>query len=38
MFAITEKQRKIDGHRVWTFGRDVCDCSILEVEAGTNGF
>lgn len=38
MFAITEKQRRIDGHRVWTFGRDVCDCSILEVEAGTNGF
>ena len=38
MFAITEMRREVNGHKITTFGREVCSWNILEVEAGTNGF
>ena len=38
MYAITEKERNIDGTTITTFSRDIYSANILEVEAGTNGY
>ena len=38
MFAISEKNRKIDGIDVTTYTRDIVSCNFLEVEVGTNGY
>jgi len=38
MYAITEKERNIDGTIITTFSRDIYNANILEVEAGTNGY
>jgi len=31
-------ERYIDGMKIITWQRDIVDCNILEVEAGTNGY
>ena len=38
MYAIEENKRMIHGKRVTTFRRDIINCNLLSVEAGTNGF
>ena len=38
MFAITEGTRLVHGREVSTFTREIVNCNILEVEAGTNGY
>ena len=38
MYAITEKERNIDGTTITTFSRDIYNANVLEVEAGTNGY
>ena len=38
MYAITEKERNIDGTIITTFSRDIYNANVLEVEAGTNGY
>lgn len=38
MYAITEKERNIDGTIITTFSRDILNANVLEVEAGTNGY
>ena len=38
MFAITEETRLVHGHEVSTYTREIVNCNILEVEAGTNGY
>lgn len=38
MYAITEKERNIDGTIITTFSRDIFNAKVLEVEAGTNGY
>jgi hypothetical protein len=38
MYAITEKERNIDGTIITTYSRDIYNANVLEVEAGTNGY
>lgn len=38
MYAITKKERNIDGTIITTFSRDIFNANVLEVEAGTNGY
>jgi hypothetical protein len=39
MYEITEKQRTLcDGTEITTYSRDIYDCNILSVEAGTTGY
>ena len=38
MYAITEKERNIDGTTITTFSRNIYNANVLEVEAGTNGY
>lgn len=38
MYAITEKERNIDGTIITTFSREIFNANVLEVEAGTNGY
>ena len=38
MYAITEKERNINGTIITTFSRDIFNANVLEVEAGTNGY
>ncbi|MHB1154879.1 MAG: hypothetical protein ACYCWE_17575 [Eubacteriales bacterium] len=38
MFSITEGKRIVDGYEVTTYTREVTNCNVLEVEAGTNGY
>lgn len=38
MYAITEKERKINGTNITTFCRDIYSANVLGVEAGTNGY
>lgn len=39
MFAIEEKRRVLkDGTEIMTYGRDIYNANVLEVEAGTTGF
>lgn len=38
MYAITEKERNVDGTNITTFSREIFNANVLEVEAGTNGY
>lgn len=38
MYAITEKERNVDGTTITTFSREIFNANVLEVEAGTNGY
>ena len=39
MYEITEKQRTLcDGTELTTYSRDIYDCNVLSVEAGTTGY
>lgn len=38
MYAITEKERNIDGATITTYSREIYSANVLEVEAGTNGY
>lgn len=38
MYAITEKERSIDGTLITTYSREIYNANVLEVEAGTNGY
>lgn len=39
MYEITEKQRTLcDGTEITTYSRDIYDCNVLSVEAGTTGY
>ena len=38
MYQIKEGLRKIDGHSIQTFSREIINANILQVEAGTNGY
>ena len=38
LYPAVRRVREVDGMRVTTWERDVVNCNILEVEAGTNGY
>lgn len=39
MYEITARQKKLgDGTEITTYSRDIYDCNILSVEAGTTGY
>ena len=38
MYAITEKEKNIDGTIITTYNREIYSANVLEVEAGTNGY
>ena len=38
MYAITEKERNIDGATITTYSREIYSANVLVVEAGTNGY
>jgi hypothetical protein len=39
MYEIKEKQKKLsDGTEITTYSRDIYDCNVLSVEAGTTGY
>jgi len=38
MYAITEKERNIEGTIITTFSREIYSANVLKVEAGTNGY
>ena len=37
-YPAEKRVRRIDGHKVTTWGREITSANILEVEAGTNGY
>ena len=37
-YPAKKRTRKIDRSKVTTWSRDIVNCNILEVEAGTNGY
>lgn len=38
MFAINENTKKVIGKEISTYSREIYNCNILEVEAGTTGY
>ena len=38
MFEVKENTRIVHGKEITTYTRDIIDCCLLEVEAGTNGY
>lgn len=38
LYPAVRRVREVNGERVTTWERDVVNCNILEVEAGTNGY
>ena len=38
MYEVTSGEREIGGKTIETFKREIYNCNILEVEAGTNGY
>ena len=38
MYEVIGNTREVMGKQIQTYGREITNCNILEVEAGTNGY